>query len=150
MPPAQQLMGFAITAAMILGVAQGCDPAEACRKTPLCRRLGKCTAKEGGACVVGSDQDCRSSDECRVTGKCAMKDGACVAKTDDGCKASENCQKAEVCEAYEGTCVSLAKSFHTACSKSCATEGPVRAERREVRRALQATLRTCQRGQTGT
>src|SRR5688500_14266878 len=103
---------------LLLGPA-GCDDTEACKSAPECKRDGKCTANEKGRCVVGSDQDCKSSEACKLHGLCGVKESACVAATDADCKTAEDCKKLGACSAYQDKCVDLGKSVHAECSKSC-------------------------------
>ena len=107
----------------LIGMLAGCDNKDACKNVPECQHQGKCTVDQSGACKVGSDQDCRASEPCKLHGKCTAKDGACTAQSDDDCKTSEDCQKSSLCNVYNGTCVDLSKSIQPECAKTCQTEG---------------------------
>ena len=114
---------FGLLTLVLSGVLPACDNKDACKKVPECLHQGKCTAEQSGACKVGSDQDCRASEPCKLHGKCTAKDGACTAQFDDDCKTSEDCQKLSTCNVYNGSCADLTKSFHPECAKTCPTEG---------------------------
>ena len=109
--------------ALCVGLAFGCDEADACKTKPDCAHHGKCVVTESGACVARSDQDCAASDECKLHGKCAAKSGACVAASDQACQASNDCRQQGACDAYAETCVNLAQSTHAECAKTCQSEG---------------------------
>ena len=48
-----------------------------CAGAVVCKRRGKCTAKDG-ECIAASDADCEKSTRCTVVGQCTAKDGVCV------------------------------------------------------------------------
>src|SRR5687768_10863329 len=78
-----------------------CDNAAACKSDKDCQRTGRCSANEKGACVVGSDQDCKGADPCKQRGLCSAKAGACVAASDSECASSEDCKKLGNCNVYQ-------------------------------------------------
>ena len=114
---------FIGVALLACGASTACDNKDACKTVPECVHQGKCTVEQSGACKVGSDQDCRSNEPCKLHGKCAAKDNACIAQTDDDCKSSEDCQKLNTCSVYNGACADLAKTTNPECSATCLSEG---------------------------
>src|SRR5687768_16339815 len=117
------LVSSFVTVVLSVAALVACDNAAACKADKDCQRSGRCSANEKGACVVGSDQDCKGADPCKLRGLCSAKAGACVAADDAGCAASEECKKLGNCNAYQGTCVNLASSVHAECAKTCEAEG---------------------------
>ena len=103
---------FGLLASGFLGLLSGCDNKDACKTVPECAKQGKCTVDQSGACKVGSDQDCRDHEPCKMHGKCTAKDGACTAQTDGDCKNSDECKSNQLCSVYNGNCVDLSRSIH--------------------------------------
>lgn len=73
-----------------------------------CRREGKCRLF-GNQCIVGSSEDCQTSEACRVEGRCTAQHNECVATTTDACRMSTDCEEKERCylnrddsECYDG------------------------------------------------
>src|SRR5688572_9786639 len=107
----------------LCGSLGGCETADRCKTKVDCVRLGKCTADKNGVCVIASNDDCKASELCKLSGKCSADKGACVAATDADCKSSQDCTKLGLCNAYQGICTDPAKSIHAECAKTCETEG---------------------------
>jgi hypothetical protein len=100
-----------IVMALLLG---GCcgrserqDPSGAApAATPTCSPTvdARGTLKDG-ACVVGSNADCRASWYwCKVQGRCYKLGKLCVAQAEVDCKASEDCAKRGQCRLEGYTC----------------------------------------------
>ena len=107
-----------------------------CREKPRCQDKGECTAVDGN-CAVSSDEDCRTSDRCKLAGNCTVSTvgwNACCATRNEDCRASENCKTMGLCElevvdegcgqfqtSQEG-CQATSDSYCLA-SKECAEKG---------------------------
>ena len=85
-----------------------------------CKKLGRCTPKEG-RCIAASSDDCRASDICRIQGKCVAAEGECISESDTDCRQSTGCTQDGLCTFSEGRClaVSIADcSASTACTEA--------------------------------
>ena len=100
----------------------GPDP---CLKGAFCKQSGRCTSKDG-ECIVGSDADCRLSDQCEKDGRCALgiKHGypQCLATSDADCKATKRCKDNGKCTAKEGECI-IGSDADCKASKYCTLTG---------------------------
>ena len=112
-----------VWALLVVAAALGCDRSRHCKMTKVCLLHGQCTADEEGACVVGSDADCRGARDCRTEGKCAVREGQCTAVADADCRGSESCRQSGMCQARDGMCVNLSKRFDPACAETCRSDG---------------------------
>jgi hypothetical protein len=87
-----------------------CEKADAvagrkkCAAAPECKKVGKCSWKDG-KCVVGKTADCKGSDECAARGLCTFEFGACAAHDDNDCKNAIMCTDFGECTARGGKCV---------------------------------------------
>jgi hypothetical protein len=77
---------------------------EKCDALKSCTMFGKCTAQDG-ACVAGSDEDCKKSYDCKERGPCTAKEGACVVGGDADCRQSQACAKDKFCVASGNNCI---------------------------------------------
>jgi hypothetical protein len=76
-----------------------------CRRSELCRKIGRCTPKEG-LCVALSNEHCRKSEMCAAMGLCTARDGVCLAASDRDCRGSKSCKQWKQCMAWHGECAS--------------------------------------------
>ena len=84
---------------------------EDCRaSTVACKEQGRCAAsgKKGAVdCIVGSDEDCASSEDCKKSGLCAKKGNKCVATKADHCRQSQKCKDESICHLGEDSCFNV-------------------------------------------
>jgi hypothetical protein len=88
------------------GHDQGCAGSKACTEQGLCKAvIGPWSAvgieltnqRFRGVCVPVSDEMCRKSDHCRISGECSAGKRSCFADLDSDCQASEVCAKEGQC-----------------------------------------------------
>ncbi len=79
-------------------------PEQDCATSQGCRLAGRCHLK-GGVCTVGDDSDCRRSEGCRVDGRCGFADGGCVATSSTHCADSDACRTRGACERVGDHCL---------------------------------------------
>jgi cell division septation protein DedD len=75
-----------------------------CKSTPACAASGSCTVTPKNTCTVGSDADCRQSEDCQNDGLCTAVSGMCRAGSTADCQASKGCQTHGYCEWSNGSC----------------------------------------------
>jgi len=79
------------------------DCSEPCSVGPDCSLMGLCDIGEQG-CIAKKRKSCRSSEVCKIEGRCTPVDGECVAQGKD-CKGSLACKQKGRCQSEEGRCV---------------------------------------------
>jgi hypothetical protein len=79
-------------------------PAGSACQNDRCSEYAECT-KRGGACVVGSEADCKQSGICRRGGQCSFRGGKCVIASDADCAGSWRCTRYGFCKYESGKCV---------------------------------------------
>ncbi|MFO0612338.1 MAG: hypothetical protein U0414_07115 [Polyangiaceae bacterium] len=86
----------------------GDPPNERCETADVCVVWGWCGEKVDGTgpkeCVAVSDEKCRASRACKVSGLCSFVNNRCVAKSDADCENSQYCQWNGLCSESEGLC----------------------------------------------
>jgi hypothetical protein len=81
-------------------VAAGHD----CIDTPGCRNGDMCLAERGGCNPGGADERCRRSPLCKELGKCSWGSYRCVAGSAEDCRQSTVCQRHGWCDKVDNHC----------------------------------------------
>lgn len=79
------------------------EPEPDCTHTDECRVEGRCAAKEG-LCVAATDADCAGAKRCKDAGACSAKNGKCVPGSDEACRAATACAARGACTLQDGAC----------------------------------------------
>ena len=85
-------------------IGEGLRRCEKCDGSDPCLGDGTCTAKEG-ACIAGSDEDCKKAAICTERGGCTAKNNKCEVGSDADCKQSTACKDQGYCVAKGNNCV---------------------------------------------
>lgn len=86
----------------------GDPPNQRCENADVCVVWGWCGERGEGAqpreCVAISDEKCRASRACKVSGLCSFLNNRCVARDSNDCESSQYCQWNGLCSESEGIC----------------------------------------------
>lgn len=79
-----------------------------CENTDVCAVWGWCGVRGEGTqpreCIAVSDEKCRASRACKVSGLCSFLNDRCVARNDNDCENSQYCKWNGLCTESEGIC----------------------------------------------
>ena len=92
-----------------------------CEGSEGCRARGRCSPDGVGLCRAQRDQDCARSDVCRRLGFCTAVDGGCALSAYDTCGASTECDYRAKCTKRGNQCLPT-RNEHCELSLLCATD----------------------------